>query len=76
MVSGALMLLIFFMPNNERWCSHIGGKRMMETTYYCKIQTKGTIKALRTKKKGVLQVWIGRIFTEDPKAVILESYAR
>lgn len=49
---------------------------MMNTTYYCKIQTKGTIKALRTKKKGVLQVWIGKIFTEDPKAVILESYAR
>lgn len=49
---------------------------MMETTYYCKIQTKGQIKALRTKKKGVLHVWIGRIFTEDPNAKILESYAR
>ena len=49
---------------------------MMNTTYYCKIQTKGTIKALRTKKKCVLQVWVGKIFTEDPKAVILESYAR
>lgn len=70
------MLLIFFMPNNEQWCSQRKEKRMNNQTYYCKIQTKGTIKALRTKKKAVLQVWVGKIFTEDPKAVILESYAR
>lgn len=49
---------------------------MNNITYYCKIQTKGEIKALRTKKKCVLQVWIGKIFTEDPNAKILESYAR
>lgn len=49
---------------------------MCDITYYCKIQTKGEVKALRTKKKAVLEVWIGRIFREDPKAVILESYAR
>lgn len=48
----------------------------MNQTYYCAIQTKGQIKELRTKKKCVLQVWIGKIFMEDPKAVILESYAR
>lgn len=49
---------------------------MDKTIYYCKIQTKGEIKSLRTKKKCVLEVWIGKIFREDPKAVILESYSR
>lgn len=76
MVSGALTLLIFshlIMSDGARIMEE---KRMMNTTYYCKIQTKGEIKELRTKKKAVLEVWIGRIFREDPKAVILESYAR
>lgn len=76
MVSGALMLLIFshlIMSDGARIMEE---KRMYDVTYYCKIQTKGEIKALRTKKKCVLEVWIGKIFREDPNAKILESYAR
>lgn len=76
MVSGALKLLIFsryIMSNGARIMEE---KSMYDVTYYCKIQTKGEIKALRTKKKCVLQVWIGKIFSEDPNAKILESYAR
>lgn len=49
---------------------------MMTQTYFCKIQSKGEIKALRTKNKEFLYSWVGKIFTEDPKARILESYAR
>lgn len=53
------------------------GVGMDKTIHYCKIvKSNGEVKALRTKKLGVLHVWIGRIFKEDPKAVILESYSR
>ena len=76
MVSGALTLLIFSFSIMSDGARIMEEKRMCNITYYCKIQTKGEIKTLRTKKKAVLQVWIGRIFTEDPNAKILESYAR
>lgn len=49
----------------------------MNNTYYCKIVgSDGKVHALRTKKRAFLEVWVGRHFTADPKAIILDYFVR